>query len=261
MTKRTPWLALLIVLLPGPVWAQEPPKVKFGPAPDHPKVGALIKISAIESTGDDFSWSFEDSDSFLAFGKEAAFVATAPGKYTFRCIASGIVAGKAKIVTGTFVLDVEGQAPAPTPTPVPTPTPAPVPNPTPFPAPDPPPAPLPTPVVTGHLLLTYVADASAMASSDPATQALRNQMVGMRRDPTIEAALQTYDASFKWYENNQAGLVTRRLDGIAAKAGYPCLIIQQYDQLNPKVAPIVGEPMKNPTPAEVAAKLKALRGK
>ena len=137
----------------------------------------------------------------------------------------------------TYLINVVANPDDPSP---PPPPPAP---PGPAPAPTPPPVP-PAPTVVGHLFASYIADASALNSTQAA----------MKQEASVEAGIVGMDASYRWYQSDQPELAKANIIAYANEVGLPCLLIQQAD------GKVVAK-LKSPTPAEVVAKVKALRGK
>lgn len=214
--------------------------------PERVAVGGLILLDARASVSDKpIRWKVSGPDApIVVMTPEGAppgsvaivFVAPQVGRLQFTAIARGIPAGEKEVDADAAVWIVEvGPAPNPVPPPVPPipipvppvppippvppnpipPTPIPVP-PNPAPTPPPGPTPIPLPVIRGHIYATYIADARNMTVAQAA----------MKRNPTIEAAFPGLDASFRWYQSDEAELARLGLLPYAAQTTLPCVIIQ-----------------------------------
>jgi hypothetical protein len=159
---------------------------------------------------------------------------TVPGTYRFKQVVLGTPPGASKVTADADVFDVTVTGVAPSPVP---------PSPTPSPTPEPSPPPAPAPVVVGHLYATYLADATKVLPVH----------ASMKRPGGIVDAFKSLDASWKWYQSDEAEPNDLHLIPAAAKIGYPCVLIQSQ----------TGEVLKalsSPTVDSVVAAVKELRG-
>ena len=229
MIRRT--LAALI-LLTAHAWAVEPVAKVKPVAQVEP--GDITVLDGSDSTGDAFRWIPLSGKPGIPSesGRSLYFASGKPGEYRFELVVGGATSdGKVKLDSTTVTIKVVGPPPAP---PIPTPTPQPAPSPTPGPTPKP----VPT---TGHLYVTYLADAANVLPSHAA----------MKAAPKIRKGFTDLDASWRWYQNDESEPKSYRL--LEHVERFPSVVIQGADG---KVLAVLAGPSED----DVLAKVKEIRG-
>jgi len=219
-----------LLLLTAHAWAVEP-VAKIKPVAQV-EPGDITVIDGSDSAGDAFRWIPLSGKPGIPSesGKSLYFASGKPGEYRFELVVGGSTSdGKVKLDSTTVVVKVVGAPPAP---PAPTPIPAPTPDPT--------PTPKPVPAV-GHIYATYLADAGNLLPSHAA----------MKTATKVKQAFASMDASWRWYQNDEAEPKSYRL--LEHVERFPSVVIQGSDG---KVIAVLAGPSED----DVIAKVKELRG-